>query len=229
MGIFEELAQLDGRSLQQQRAAAQGGPGLSSEQLAKLSHLIDQQVELGVQRALTKQAAAAQAAESHASAIYQRVVGAIDKISSIKALSWLAENGYITKKSHPTVIDQLPQLTKMSMEMEDEIAEAVRRGDAAEQDLATGLVEGAAADPEQAAALIAETTGEAISPEEVEAAAEELADMIEMAEEGDSEGVGSAEYQDKQSSYRAWAKVSHPIATAALLRMAENIVLLRRG
>jgi len=150
---INNLLNLSGDSLANMAHNAKAGPGLSSEQLNKLSSFIEQRVQAGVANTIQKLSAQQQAEVQHAHAVYSRVTGAVDKISSIKALGWLAENGYLTKRSNPQVFEALPQLIKVAEEMEGEIAEAGRSGDAAESALATNLVDSASMDPEEAAAL----------------------------------------------------------------------------
>jgi len=153
-----------------ERAPDSGGPDLET--------LLAQAAEMGAQSVLSKisQANVAQAEfEKRSSDIREGVFGIIERAQKVSTLKTLAEVGALNPEDegHAAIIAQLPALEKASMEEQEELAGAVVAGDQADAGLQAGLLEAAATDPEMASEY-AETLGDEVTPEDVDA----IADLI---------------------------------------------------
>jgi hypothetical protein len=160
------------------------------------------------------------ASESRVKTAQQLVINTIDQIVKVSQVAALVEHGVIELDDDASAL--LGDALTKAAEDSAAIADAVAEGDMAEQQLVAGLIEAAAADPEVAAEMISEA-GDDMTPEEVLAAATDLAE-VSMAEENGEDGEKTS-----SGAYGRLQKVSSncsELAGEVITRMAENIIAL---
>jgi hypothetical protein len=191
-------------------APATGGGSLTELDMAKIASMVTRQLH---QKTSAEQAQA-QRIEANRNEWRNRTKVAISTIVKARALLLLSKTSGIKLK--PEVEAQIPGLLKQAMAEEEALMGAVSEGAEAKDAVMEDLLEAAAADPEIAAALIGDHTGEEVAAEDVDGAADPLAEVMLDEQLGPVEGETKESAFQKRSSVIARLEQTDPFVKVVL-------------
>jgi len=162
-----------------------------------------------------------QAAEKRSSVLRQQTRNSIMKISEYRALMTLKDAGFqLTKEAEA----RLPQLRKQSEKEMEALEDRVIEHDSMKEELMEDLIEGAAEDPTVAAQLIEAASGEDVTPEEVEAAADAVAEVMVKEEVQGNTKESSAQRAQLQKLSSSWPEFTKQVVLARSTYKASQAI-----
>jgi len=167
-----------------------------------------------VERRQHEKQSAVQAYEKRSAIIKNRVRNSLEKISTWRVYQTLHDAGY---QIDAKVVEQLPHMKKVAMAEMKAIEDKVMEAKDAEDYLMEELIDAAESDPETAADLISAESGEDVAADDVEEAADEVADVIVKSELGEG---GTKESAAKYRRIEEWSKNLSPFAADIIANRA---------
>jgi hypothetical protein len=195
-----------------QGGAPQAAPTADPDFITKVAHVAAQITEQR-QRAARQEHAAM---TKRSGALRASVRRSITKISQYQTLVTMQNAGY---QLDPEVLKALPGLRKQAMAEMDAIEDKVVEHDQMAGELMDDLIDAAAEDPVTAAEMISEATGTDVDPEEVEAAAGQVAEV--MVKDELSEG-NTKESSAQKAQIKQWADRTDPFSQRIVLARATT-------
>ena len=138
----------------------------------------------------------------------------VSKISTYYALDALRRHGVALS---PQTLQALPQMRKQAEAEMEALEDRVIEHDAAQEDLMEQLIDAAAEDPVVAAALIESNTDQEVAPEDVEQAANDVAEVMVKEEVA---GGPTKESSSQRHNIREWAAACDPLTQRVVLARA---------
>jgi hypothetical protein len=176
------------KGAQTQSAAPAAAPAAGQIDFSKLSNDIRRQVIAEVEYKQKVEKASQDYVSSVRQQVSARVEAALNKISSARAMAILDKVGQLNEAGRAKLSEYMEEADAAA----EELTEGMIEGALAEGELEEMLIEAAAGDPDTAADLIAAETGQEVSPEEVDSAAEAIVSADASGDEEEFDKVSSA-------------------------------------
>jgi len=149
--------------------------------------------------------------QKRSAAIRGFVRQSVTKISAYRTYASLQQLGY---QLPPEIANQMPLLKKEAEAEMEELENRVEGGADAEEELTQQLLDAAESDPVAAAELISSETGMDVTPEDIEAATDDVSESLIKSELGDTSKESAAQRQ----AVHEWAQSLGPLSKQVILR-----------
>jgi len=199
------------------RPVVQGGRPQPSAQVTSnlITKVAHEAARINEQRRKVKHQTA-QLRQKRSGVLRAQTRNSLTKISQYQALIAMQRAGCQLDNA---VLKALPGLKKEAMAEMEALEDRVIEHDELKTELMDDLIDAASEDPAAAADMIQEATGEDVSPDEVEAAANEVAEVLVKDEVNDGP---TKESSNQRARIQGWAQVTPEFVQRVILARATT-------